>query len=224
MTTMLRSWWKRAALTAALLVASAVLLVWLYGDWLITQAYRVTLEEPSRVASLQIDRVIEVLEIGPGQRVVDLGAGTGVFARPFAQAMSEGGIVYAVDVNRELLEHIGRTAEEEGIANILTVLADDDDPLIPEPVDLIFICDTLHHIPHRDSYVATLRRYLKPGGRVAVLDFQQGNSPHLMGSMKYTLEELDRWMLDAGYTVAGRHDFIDDNFFVVYRCESCPDR
>jgi len=222
--TMPSGWWRRAALTAAVLAASVFLLVWLYGDWLITQAYRITLEEPSRIANFQIDRVIDVLEIRPGQRVVDLGAGTGVFTRPFARATAPDGIVYAVDVNPELLKHVERTATEQHLSNIRTVLAEEADPRIPEPVDLIFICDTLHHIASRETYVATLRRYLKPGGRVAVIDFRQGSSPHLMGSMKYTLEQLDGWMLDAGYTVAGRHDFIDDNFFVVYRCAACPER
>jgi ubiquinone/menaquinone biosynthesis C-methylase UbiE len=211
------------AVAAALLLAAAVVLGWLYRDWLIAQAYKLMLEGPSRVASLRIDRVIETLEIGPGQRIVDLGTGTGVFARPFARAVAGDGIVYAVDVNRELLEHVDNTARKQGIGNIRTVLAAADDPRIPEPVDLIFICDTLHHISNRDAYLTTLRRYLNPGGRVAVIDFRQGDSPHLTGSMKYTLQQLDGWMEQAGYTLAGRHDFLDDNFFVVYRCDSCPD-
>lgn len=220
---MIRSWWKRLALAAALLLAAAGALIWLYSDWLAAQAYKLVLEEPSRVASLQIDRVIETLEIGPGRLLADLGAGTGVFTRPFAQALDGDGIVYAVDVNSELLEHIESSAQEQGIGNIRTVLAANDDPRIPEPVDLIFICDTLHHISDRDAYVATLRRYLKPGGRVAVIDFRVGESPHMTRSMKYSLEELDNWMEHAGYAPGGRHGFLGDNFFVVYRCDSCPD-
>ncbi len=64
-----RRWWKRLALAAVLLLASTVVLIWLYGDWLMAEAYKITLEGPSRMASLRIGRVIETLENGPGQGV-----------------------------------------------------------------------------------------------------------------------------------------------------------
>ncbi len=212
-----RTWWVLLAAGAAL-----AFLVWLKADWLLARANRLILESPDRVEGLQIGPVIDALEIGPGDVVVDLGSGTGVFTRPLARAVGDAGVVYAVDINPELLAMVEESAKSLGLGNIRTILADEDDPRIPEPADLILICDTLHHIEGRAEYVRTLRRYLRPSGVLAVIDFRQGESPHLSSSMRYSLGELDGWMEAAGYEPAGRHDFLEDNFFVVYECPSCP--
>lgn len=196
-------------------------LVWIQKDWLVAKIYMWTLESQGRVKNLQIERVIRALEIEPGQRLADVGAGTGLFSRPLARAAGQGGVVYAVDINPELLSHIEETAKREGIRNIRTVLAMEDDPQIPEPVDLIFLCDTLHHIDNRAGYMKTLRRYLRADGRIAIVDFAR-NSPHIIPSMKYSLTELEDWMEAAGYEPVGRHEFLDSNFFVVYKCPECP--
>jgi ubiquinone/menaquinone biosynthesis C-methylase UbiE len=212
---------RRWIVLAALL--AVVLLGWWNRDWIKARVSILLMESGDRVAGLQIDRVLEVLDVGEGMLIADIGAGTGVFARPMARAAAPTGVVYAADVNRELLRHIDRTARARGIENIRTVVAAERDPLLPEPVDLIFLCDTLHHIGSEEEYVKTLRRYLRPGGRVAVIDFREDESPHLRPSMRYSLGELDGWMEEAGYEPDGRHDFVDENFFAVYRCDSCPD-
>ena len=95
------------------------------------------MEWEGRVASLKIEQVIEALQIEAGQRVADVGAGTGLFSRPLAGAVGDEGIVYAVDINSELLQHIEDRARREGTGNIRTVLSGPDDPLLPETVDLI---------------------------------------------------------------------------------------
>jgi len=212
---------SRALLIIAALLVAAVGLVWLKRDWFMARAYMLTLESEARVEELQIERVIEVLGIGPDQRIADIGAGTGVFTRPFARAATGNGVVYAVDVNRELLKIIARNADRLGLANIRTVAAAEDDPLIPEPVDLIFICDTLHHIQNRGSYLETLRRYLRPSGRLAIIDFD-GGFPHVSASMRYERSELESWMQQAGYELLQSHQFIAGQVFVVYECASCP--
>ncbi len=212
---------KSILLILLIVVLVAAGLAWKYQDWVMAQLYLNTMEWEGRVASLKVDQVIEELQIEAGQRVADVGAGTGLFSRPLAGAVGEEGIVYAVDINSELLQHIENRAQREGMGNIRTVLCAEDDPLLPEPVDLIFFCDSLHHIADRDVYLKNLRRYLKPGGRVAVIDFGE-DSPHLMSSMKFSLPELERWMTAAEYRLVGSHDFVGDNFFVIYQCDSCP--
>ncbi len=208
---------KRIALIVLVALLFAGASAWLNREWVIARLYIGTLESQERVRDLQIDRVIGVLGVKPGERVADLGAGTGVFTRRWAQAVGPGGVVYAVDVNRELLEHIDETARKQGLGNVHTVLAGEDDPLIPEPVDLIFICDTFHHIGNRAEYLRNLRRYLRPSGRVAIIDFIR--SPHLRLFMKFSLQELDKWFQDAGYRSAGSYDFLEDQFFVVYSAD-----
>jgi ubiquinone/menaquinone biosynthesis C-methylase UbiE len=212
---------RRWAVALAVL-AAVVVLGWLGRDWLRAQVYLFVLEHDERVESLQVDRVIDALGLAPGQRVADIGAGTGLFTRPIAAALGPAGTVYAVDVNRTLLDHIEETARSRGLANIRTVLSAENDPLLPGRVDLAFICDTLHHIENRAGYLLTLRRYLEPGGRVAVIDFRENESPHLSSSMKLNRTEVNAWMKSAGYSMESDHDFVGDNFFMIYRCETCP--
>ncbi len=189
---------------------------WLARDWLAAQMYLRTMEVPNRVDALQVDRVIQALNLRPGQRVADIGAGTGLFSRPFARAVHPGGVVYAVDVNERLLEHIAETAERDQLTNLRVVLAAPDDPLLPETVDLIFFCDVLHHISNRGAYLETLQRYLQPEGRLAIIDLKP-SSQHLLPSMKFDEQEFAEWIRAAGYELEAEFDFVKGNFFRVFR-------
>ncbi|MCI0338295.1 MAG: methyltransferase domain-containing protein [Acidobacteria bacterium] len=180
------------------------------------QSYIKTLESEQRVKGLQIDRVVETLKVSSGQKVADLGAGSGLFARPVARKVGEKGAVFAIDIDPDLLKHIEMTAREQNLSNIRTVLAGPDDPKIPEPVDLILIIDTLHHIRNRDTYLKNLRNYLKPSGRLAIIDFSETWPPG-HEQMKYTLEELEGWMKTAGFRRVEKHDYLNNNFFVIYQ-------
>ena len=202
---------RRLTILAAVLVLAGAT-TWLARDWLSAQLYLRVLEWEGRVEGLQVDRVVEALHLTQGMRVADIGAGTGLFSWPLARAVGEDGVVYAVDINSVLLDHIDRIATAEGFANVRTLLAAEDDPLLPEPVDLVFMCDTLHNIEDRAAYLETLARHLRPGGRIAIIDFEErGLSP----------EELRGWMTDAGFELVDSHDFVEDNFFVIYSCPSC---
>lgn len=196
------------------------IVAWLQKDWIVARGYIALLEWDWRVRKLQVERVTGVLAVMPGQRVADVGAGSGVFSRSLAQAVEPDGIVYAVDINQLLLDYIEESAAEQGIPNIRTIKAAEDDPMLPEPMDLIFVCNTLHHIPDPSAYLASMRRYLKPSGRVAIIDFIK--SPHLFSSAKYSLPELERWLTEAGYVPTGRYSFLQNNFFVLYTCPTCP--
>src|SRR5688572_24623747 len=96
--------------------------------------YQQTLENPERVAGLQVDRVVATLAIKPGMRIADLGAGTGVFSLPFAKAVGPEGKVYAIDVDAALLAIVKEKAAGVSVANIETIVAGATDPKVPEPV------------------------------------------------------------------------------------------
>jgi len=177
------------------------------------QEYIKRLEAEQRVKGLQIDRVVETLKISPGQKVADLGSGSGLFTRPISSKVGEKGMVFAIDIDPELLKHIEKTAENH---NIRTVLAAEDDPKIPERVDLIVIIDTLHHIRNREAYLKKLRNYLQPSGRIAIIDFNK-DWPADHAQMKYTLEELEGWMKASGFNRVEKHDFLNNNFFVIFQ-------
>jgi ubiquinone/menaquinone biosynthesis C-methylase UbiE len=205
-------------LSVLLLVGTAA---WVQRDWIVAKAYIALLEWDWRVRKLQVERVTGVLAVVPGQKVADLGAGSGVFSRSLAKVIGPEGIVYAVDINPRLLEYVESSSRKQGLSNVKTVLATETDPLLPEPVDLILICNTLHHISSRPEYLQNLRRYLRPSGRLAIIDFIK--SPHLFSSSKYSLTELERWLAEAGYQPTGRYSFLQNNFFVLYACPTCPE-
>jgi len=180
------------------------------------EEYIKLLESERRIEGLQVAKVVEALKVRPDDRVCDLGAGSGLFTRPLARKAGGKGVVYAVDIDSELLKHVERTAQEQKLANIKPILASETDPKLPEPVDLITIIDTLHHIGNQAEYLKGLKKYLRPGGRVAVIDFSR-NWPAGHEKMVYTVGDLDGWMTAAGFKRVEQHDFLDNDFFVVYQ-------
>lgn len=129
-------------------------------------------EEPSRTVWQKPEAVVEFLKLQPGQRVADIGAGSGYFTRRFAEVVGPQGKALAVEIEKGFFPYIQQTAEELGLDNLVTHLARPDDPLLEEgSLDMIFICDTLHHIENREPYYQKLHQALKPGGRLVVVDF-----------------------------------------------------
>ena len=210
-----------------LVVAASTLLVaaaatWLVHDWIRAQLTIAVLEWDGRVASLQVEKVLDTLMLQPGESVADIGAGSGLFTRPLARRVGPEGSVYAVDIDPILLAHVERTADAAGLKNIVPVLAVEDDPMLPAPVDLVLVCNTLHHIEGQESYLATLRTYLRPGGRIVIIDFRAGESPHMKQSLQFEREELEGWLERTGYRAVAAPEFLVDNFFLIHDCPSCP--
>jgi len=177
--------------------------------------YATFLEQADRVARLQIPRVVAALELKKGMTVADIGAGSGLFARPIAQAVAPG-IVYAVDIDAELLQILAARAADAGVTNIKTILGRPADPALPAPVDLVFICDSLHHIADQAAYMKTIRRSLAPGGRVAIIDYAR-NWPEGHDKLLFSAAQLESWMKAAGLTPVATHGWIQDSFFTIYR-------
>src|SRR5262245_57634918 len=122
----------------------------------------------------QRDRVIESLEIRPGDRVADIGSGGGYFVFALANAVGTNGRVYAVDIDQAMIDLVAQQAKKEGVGNIEVILAKPDDPLLPSSgVDLIFTSNTYHHIENRVNYLSSLRKYLRPNGRIAIIEFDR---------------------------------------------------
>jgi arsenite methyltransferase len=176
-----------------------------------------TLETPARLNSLKIAETVKALNLKPGQMLADIGAGTGIFSRRLANAVKPGGWVYAVDIDQALLDHIAEAATEEGIGNIQPVLGQFDDPALPDNVDLAFINDVLHHIEHRDVYLKNLAGYLKPGGRVALIEFKPGQGGHTNDtSLQISQEQATAWMTAAGLKQLEVIDLFPDKYFVIF--------
>ena len=181
-----------------------------------------TLEGPQRVATQKVDEVIAKLALKPGMIVADIGAGSGLFSRPLSKAVGPTGKIYAVDIQQDLLDVINKRAKEEKIANIQTVLGEFDDPKIPvRTVDLSFINDVLHHIQNRAVYLKSLGAYVKPGGRVAIIDMNSAdpNTPHKgQPELLISREDIIKWMSDAGFKLVQEHPdlFPGTKWFLVF--------
>jgi ubiquinone/menaquinone biosynthesis C-methylase UbiE len=189
--------------------------IWLKG-------YLWILERPERDAYQQPDRVMQMLAFRPGERVADIGAGSGYFARRVSSAVGPAGIVWAIDIRQEVLAVLGERARGDGLTNIqLQVVRPDDPQLPPAGVDTILMVDTLHYIKDRAAYARTLRAGLAPGGRVVIIDFRPkpleerpwGPPPE----QKMSREDVDAAMAEAGLFPARVHDFLTEQFFVEYR-------
>jgi len=177
-----------------------------------------TLDTPQRISTLKIDDVVSKLRLAPGQAVADIGAGTGLFEGALASAVSPGGTVYAVDVEQGLLDHISQRAKDLKVNNVRVVLGKFTDPALPvRTIDVALINDVLHHIEDRATYLKNLATYIKPGGKIAVIDFAPGQGGHLnQPELRITKEQTDAWMSAAGLKPTEQIDLFTDKFFIVY--------
>ncbi len=174
------------------------------------------MNDPSRDAWQKPIEVITKLAITPGSRVADLGAGGGYFTWPLTGAVGPQGTVYAVEIDETALEIIKREMKSRGITNVVPTRAEPSDAKLPEPVDLVFSCDTYHHMNDRVAYFRSLRRYLKPDGQVAILDFHpHGFFSGLLGHGT-AKEDVRREMEAAGYRLTADYDVIESQHFQVF--------
>ena len=164
----------------------------------------------------QPERVVADLALAPGVKVADLGSGGGYFTFRLARAVGPTGRVFAVDVDAGMNEHVAGEAADQGLGNVTTVLAATDDPKLPERVDLLFTCNTYHHLDNRAAYFRAVReRYLAPGGRIAIVEFKPEKFSHSTAR-----ETIDEEMTAAGFRLVKAFDYLDRQHFLVYAAET----
>jgi arsenite methyltransferase len=163
------------------------------------------------------DEVIRALAINPGDHVADLGSGGGYFTFRLAEAVGEQGKVYAVDVDQALNEALAKRAKQEGFANVEVILAKVDDPLLPKSgVDLIFTSNTYHHLQDRARYFTNAKKYLRPNGRVAIIEFNGKGWIESMPGHHTAKEVIVSEMKAAGYTLQRDLDFLPRQHFLIF--------
>ena len=178
-----------------------------------------TLDSPERLASLKIPEVVAALNLPAGAVVADLGAGSGPFVPAFAKAVGPTGRVYAVEIDKAFLPHIEAKAKAAGVTNVQTVTGALSDPKVPATdVDVAFLHDALHHIANRETYLRNVVKYLKPGGRIAVIDYNPANSPHAGdATLTVSKEQAGVWLRAAGFAPEREVQFAIDKWFVIYK-------
>ncbi len=167
------------------------------------QKYIQMLETPSRILWQKPDAVVKALNLKGNETVADLGAGSGYFAFRIAKQLPKGK-VFAIDVEPEMIRHIHHTTMMKQIPNVHVVFAEKDDPKVPKGVDLVFICDVLHHVQKRKLWLSRLFRSLKKGAKVVVIEFKSGKLPKgPPEKFKIPKKQLNALFTHAGFKKAG---------------------
>lgn len=179
------------------------------------EAWAARFESPERDAWQRPDDVIAALQLPPDAKVADIGAATGYFPVRVAKQVPQGH-VYGVDLESSMVEFLTRRAKKEGRTNLTAVQATVDDAKLPEPVDVVMMVNTYHHIEARPAYFAKLAASLKPGGRLVIVDFTKASAMGPPTSEKVAPEQVAKELGEAGYTQAASHDFLKEQFFLVF--------
>jgi arsenite methyltransferase len=176
------------------------------------------LENPQRDAEQKPEEVIAALGIREGETLADIGAGSGYFSFRFARKVGAGGRVYAVDVSADMVLHMNRRIRDMRLKNVVTVLSAPDDPLLMDAsINRFFICNTWHHIQNNKQYLALMKKMLKPGGQIVIVDYQKKELP--VGQppeMKLAREDVMRQMESGGFKLAQEYTFLPYQYFLVF--------
>jgi cyclopropane fatty-acyl-phospholipid synthase-like methyltransferase len=180
------------------------------------EEYARSFDNPARDAWQMPDRVIATLGLKSGQSVADIGAGTGYFSVRLARTPTAPK-VFAVDVEQNMVDYVRARAKREGLANIVAVKADADRSNLPEPVDVVLIVDTYHHLPNRVAYFTALKALMKPGAKLAIVDFKKdapGDGPP--PEFRFTPDQISGELARAGFTLRSQYDFLPRQIFLMY--------
>lgn len=181
-----------------------------------------TFEGESREVFAKRKEIVALVGLKPGETIADIGAGTGLFTRLFANEVGPKGKVYAVDIAEKFLEHIAKTNKDAGITNVTTVLCKPDSAeLPPDSIDVAFICDTYHHFEFPSRTMASIHAALKPGGRVVLIDFRRvkGQSTDwIMNHVRAGQEVFEQEITEAGFKkVKEQKDALKENYLTVFQ-------
>ena len=173
-------------------------------------------DDPERDAWQKPHEVIRALDLKPDAIVADIGAGTGYFAVRLAHMLPRGR-VFAVDSEAAMVKHVAERAKGASLSNLTAVHAAPGDPRLPEPADLVLLVDVYHHIEERERYFAKLADALKPGARVAIIDFRLDSPVGPPKPARVEPERVKAEMVRAGYTLAQEHPILPHQYFLVFR-------
>jgi ubiquinone/menaquinone biosynthesis C-methylase UbiE len=167
--------------------------------------------------------IVEAVAPKLGQSVADVGAGTGLFTRLFAARVGPQGRVYAVDIARAFVEGNLQRARAARLQNVVGIVSTQVDTRLEEnSIDLAFICDAYHHFEDPQAMLASIRRALRPGGTLVIVDFERipGVSPDWILKHVRAGKETFRTEIEAsGFRFAGEVQLMRENYFLRFTRE-----
>jgi ubiquinone/menaquinone biosynthesis C-methylase UbiE len=178
------------------------------------------LDAPDRDLWQRPDLVMDAMGIADGSVVADIGAGSGWFTIRLARRVGPQGIVYAEDVQQEMINAISRRVGREGFNNVRPVLGTFNDPKLPaQYLDAALMVDSFHEVDagHRVTMLANLGKALKPPGRLGIVDFRldgtgPGPAPEERVSPDVVIEAAQR----AGLKLLRQEPFLEYQYFLIF--------
>jgi predicted methyltransferase len=183
-----------------------------FGD---AEKWAQVFDDPKRDAWQKPHEVIQALALKPDAVIADIGSGTGYFSARFAHMVPQGK-VYGVDTEPDMVKYLSERAKRERLKNLTAIAAKPGDPRLPEKADVVVLVDVYHHIEGRERYFRQLQKLLKAGGRVAIIDFRMDSTDGPPASARIAPERVKDEMKRAGYVVAREHDFLPNQYFLVF--------
>jgi ubiquinone/menaquinone biosynthesis C-methylase UbiE len=180
------------------------------------ERYAKSFDDPARDEWQMPGRVIDALALAPGQVVADLGAGTGYFSVRLARATARPK-VFAVDIEKAMVDYIRQRAAKEGVKEVVAIQGSATAANLPEPVDVVLVVDTYHHIANRPEYFRELRKSMKPSARLAIVDFRKGAPSGPPEAFRFTPEQITAELKQAGFSLHAQHVFLPRQLFLIYR-------
>ncbi|RPJ45897.1 MAG: methyltransferase domain-containing protein [Betaproteobacteria bacterium] len=175
-----------------------------------------TFDSAARDAWQKPDEVIHALRLTPGMTVADIGAGTGYFTTRLARSVPAGK-VYAVDTAPGMVAYLKERVVREALENVQVVQATSDGPGLPERVDVVLLVNVQGLMVSPGDYFARLKESLKPGGRVAIIATRVEADRGTRSEMRVPAERVTDDMLRQGYVLDAAHDFLERQYFLVFR-------
>ena len=178
-------------------------------------------ENQGREVYARRQAIVDATGVRPGMAVADIGAGTGLFTRLFATRVAPAGKVYAVDISATFIENILRTCREQGLGNVEGIVNTPRDVTLPDAsIDLAFMTDTYHHFEYPASMLASLRRALRTGGELVIIDFRRDSGvspPWIMGHVRAGKDTVIREVQAAGLRFVEEKPVLRSNYFLVFK-------
>ena len=178
------------------------------------------LERPSRVEEEMPHEVIAYMDLKPGMTVVDLGCGTGYFARKIAPRVLPGGRVLGVDIQPEMLEYMEQLSEKEGLENVVPILGDEKDPKLPQGgVDWIIMADVYHEFQYPEEMLAKMLDSLKPDGKVCLLEYRAEEfrqASHIKPEHRMSVKDVLQEWNAAGFELIDLQEFLPSQHMFIF--------
>ena len=176
------------------------------------------LEGPDRDAWQKPELVMDTLAIGERSAVADVGAGGGWFTVRLARRVGPNGVVYAQDLQPQMLESIRRRVVREGFSNVIYIRGERRDPKLPrEALDAVLMVDTYHEFENPVALLRGIGVALKPGGRVGIVDFRSdGGGPGPEFSERVKEERVVEQAAEAGLRLLARETFLEFQYFLIF--------